>query len=43
MTMGAIIAIIMLSGRSLQPVGQFAFLVTRGKQAFATLDFAPER
>jgi ATP-binding cassette subfamily C protein LapB len=37
MTMGAIIAIIMLSGRSLQPVGQLAFLVTRGKQAFATL------
>ena len=24
-------------GRSLQPVGQLAFLVTRGKQAFATL------
>ena len=38
MTMGAIIAIIMLSSRSLQPVGQLAFLVTRGKQAFATLD-----
>src|SRR5204862_435179 len=38
MTMGAIIAIIMLSGRSLQPVGQLAFLVTRGRQAFATLD-----
>ena len=38
MTMGAIIAIIMLSGRSLQPVGQLAFLVTRGKQATATLD-----
>jgi len=37
MTMGAIIAIIMLSGRSLQPVGQLAFLITRGKQAFATL------
>jgi ATP-binding cassette subfamily C protein LapB len=37
MTMGAIIAIIMLSGRSLQPVGQLAFLVTRGKQAGATL------
>jgi len=37
MTMGAIIAIIMLSGRSLQPVGQLAFLVTRGKQAMATL------
>jgi ATP-binding cassette subfamily C protein LapB len=38
MSMGAIIAIIMLSSRSLQPVGQLAFLVTRGKQAFATLD-----
>ena len=37
MTMGAIIAIIMISGRSLQPVGQLAFLITRGKQAFATL------
>jgi ATP-binding cassette subfamily C protein LapB len=37
MTMGAIIAIIMISGRSLQPVGQLAFLFTRGKQAFATL------
>src|ERR1044072_9745412 len=38
MMMGAIIAIIVLSGRSLQPIGQLAFLVTRGKQAFATLD-----
>jgi ATP-binding cassette subfamily C protein LapB len=38
MTMGAIIAIIMLSGRSLQPVGQLAFLITRGRQATATLD-----
>ena len=38
MSMGAIIAIIMISGRSLQPVGQLAFLVTRGRQAFATLD-----
>jgi ATP-binding cassette subfamily C protein LapB len=37
MTMGAIIAIIMLSGRSLQPVGQLAFLITRGRQAMATL------
>ena len=38
MTMGAIIAIIMLAGRSLQPIGQLAFLITRGRQAFATLD-----
>jgi ATP-binding cassette subfamily C protein LapB len=38
MTMGAIIAIIMLSGRSLQPIGQLAFLITRGRQAVATLD-----
>src|SRR4029079_19679331 len=38
MTMGAIIAIIMLSGRSLQPVGQLAFLVTRGRKATSTLD-----
>jgi ATP-binding cassette subfamily C protein LapB len=37
MTMGAIIAIIMISGRSLQPVGQLAFLITRGRQAIATL------
>ena len=37
MTMGAIIAIIMLSGRSLQPIGQLAFLITRGRQATATL------
>jgi ATP-binding cassette subfamily C protein LapB len=38
MTMGAIIAIVMLAGRALAPVGQFAFLITRAKQAFATLD-----
>lgn len=38
MTMGAIIAIVMLAGRALSPVGQFAFLITRAKQAFATLD-----
>lgn len=38
MSMGAIIAIIMISSRSLQPVGQLAFLLTRGKQAFATLE-----
>jgi ATP-binding cassette, subfamily C, bacterial LapB len=38
MSMGAIIAIVMLAGRALAPVGQFAFLTTRAKQAFATLD-----
>ena len=38
MTMGAIIAIVMLAGRALQPVGQFAFLITRARQAIATLD-----
>ena len=38
MSMGAIIAIVMLAGRALSPVGQFAFLTTRAKQAFATLE-----
>ena len=38
MSMGAIIAIVMLAGRALQPVGQFAFLMTRARQAVATLD-----
>jgi ATP-binding cassette subfamily C protein LapB len=42
MTMGAIIAIIMLAGRSIQPIGQLAFLFTRGRQAFATLDSLQE-
>lgn len=37
MSMGAIIAIVMLAGRALAPVGQFAFLITRAKQALATL------
>ena len=37
-SMGAIIAIVMLAGRSLAPVGQLAFLMTRGRQAFLTLD-----
>jgi len=36
-TMGAIIAIVMLSSRSLGPVGQLAFLLTRGQQARQTL------
>lgn len=36
-SMGAIIAVVMLAGRSLAPVGQFAFLFTRARQAFTTL------
>lgn len=37
-TMGAIIAIVMLASRSLAPAGQIAFLLTRGRQANETLD-----
>jgi len=37
-TMGAIIAIVMLSSRSLTPAAQFAFLLTRGQQARQALD-----
>ena len=37
-TMGAIIAIVMLAGRAMSPIGQFAFLLTRGKQSMTTLD-----
>jgi ATP-binding cassette, subfamily C, bacterial LapB len=37
-SMGAIIAVVMLAGRSLSPVGQLAFLMTRGRQAFSTLN-----
>jgi ATP-binding cassette subfamily C protein LapB len=36
-SMGAIIAIVMLAGRALAPVGQFAFLMTRARQATLTL------
>ena len=36
--MGAIIAIVMLSSRSLAPAAQFAFLLTRGQQARQTLE-----
>jgi ATP-binding cassette subfamily C protein LapB len=36
-SMGAIIAIVMLAGRALAPVGQFAFLMTRARQAIVTL------
>ena len=38
MSMGAIIAIVMLAGRAMAPVGQFAFLMTRAKQAMTTMD-----
>ncbi|MDE2435913.1 MAG: ATP-binding cassette domain-containing protein [Sphingomonadales bacterium] len=37
-TMGAIVAIVMLSSRSLAPAGQLAFLLTRGQQAQQTLE-----
>ena len=37
-TMGGIIALVMIAGRSLSPVGQLAFLITRGRQAFLTLN-----
>jgi ATP-binding cassette subfamily C protein LapB len=37
-TMGAIIAIVMLASRSLSPAAQLAFLLTRGQQARQTLD-----
>jgi ATP-binding cassette, subfamily C, bacterial LapB len=37
-SMGAIIAIVMLAGRSLAPAGQIAFLMTRGRQALTVLD-----
>jgi hypothetical protein len=30
MSMGAIIAIVMLAASAMAPVGQFAFLITRG-------------
>ncbi|MBA3053580.1 MAG: type I secretion system permease/ATPase [Sphingomonadales bacterium] len=41
-TMGAIIAIVMLSARSLAPAAQLAFLLTRGQQAKQTLDALQE-
>ncbi len=37
-TMGTIIAIVMLASRSLAPAGQIAFLLTKGRQARETLD-----
>jgi ATP-binding cassette subfamily C protein LapB len=36
-SMGAIIAVVMLASRSLAPAGQIAFLLTRGRQASETL------
>ena len=36
-TMGAIIAIVMLASRSMRPASQIALLLTRGKQAWQTL------
>ena len=42
MTMGAIIAIVMLAGRAMAPIGQLAFLITRGKQAIDDARFAAE-
>lgn len=37
MSMGAIIAVVMLAGRAMAPVGQLAFLMTRGRQALLTM------
>ena len=37
-SMGAIIAIVMLSGRATAPVGQFAFLMTRARHALTVMD-----
>lgn len=37
-SMGAIIAIVMLSGRAMAPVGQFAFLMTRARHAVTVME-----
>lgn len=37
-SMGAIIAIVMLAGRAMAPVGQLAFLITRARQAMTTME-----
>jgi len=36
-SMGAIIAVVMVAGRALAPVGQFAFIMTRARQALLTM------
>jgi ATP-binding cassette subfamily C protein LapB len=36
-SMGAIIAVVMVAGRALAPVSQFAFLMTRARQALLTM------
>ena len=36
-SMGAIIAMVMLAGRAMAPVGQFAYLMTRARQAMLSL------
>ena len=36
-SMGAIIAMVMLAGRAMAPVGQFAYLMTRARQALLSL------
>jgi ATP-binding cassette subfamily C protein LapB len=36
-SMGAIIAMVMLAGRAMAPVGQFAYLLTRARQAMLSL------
>lgn len=38
MSMGAIIAVVMIAGRAMAPVSQFAFLMTRAKQALTTMN-----
>lgn len=37
-SMGAIIAMVMLAGRAMAPVGQFAYLMTRARQAMLSLE-----